>query len=239
MDGGYSSYRSGGSHEKSTAPRSGGPPRGERAILGRGSLPADMSLARHHRPVIRTVGHRPTICTVMGGLLALLSVACGDPPSAALPGGTSRAQPAAVVPLPLLPSAPQPVADGPCRYLPAAAVQAANGERVSAVRVSDTGPGRPHPACFFLTGSGAVQLRTWIVVATPEVARATVDAAAPVATSDVAELPGGWSGGSQPTADGAVFAVSRQGTAVVITTNQRQTISARRIAEQVISALDR
>ncbi|MBA2471870.1 MAG: DUF2020 domain-containing protein, partial [Pseudonocardiales bacterium] len=55
--------------------------------------------------------------------------------------------------------------------------------------------------------------------------------------SDLAALPGGGSGGSQPTTDGAVFAVSRQGTAVVITTNQRQTIGARRIAEQVIAAL--
>jgi UPF0176 protein len=116
-------------------------------------------------------------------------------------------------------------------------VQAANGERVTAVQVSETGPDQPHPACFFLTYHAAVQLRTWIVTATPEVARATVDAVAPVATSDLAELPGGWSGGSQPTADGAVFAVSRQGTAVVITTNQRQTIGARRIAGQVITAL--
>jgi hypothetical protein len=82
-----------------------------------------------------------------------------------------------------------------------------------------------------------VQLRSWIVTATPQLARATVDAVAPVATSDLAELPGGWSGGSQPTADGAVFAVTRGGTAVVITTNQRQTISARQIAEQVIAAL--
>jgi UPF0176 protein len=137
----------------------------------------------------------------------------------------------------MAPPTPQPVAEGPCRYLPVAAVQAANGQRVAAVRVSETGPGQPHPACFFLAANGTVTLRTWIVVATPEVARATVDAAAPVATSDLVELPGGWSGGSQPTADGAVFAVCRQGTAVVITTNQRQTISARRIAEQVIAAL--
>ncbi|MGH3909271.1 MAG: DUF2020 domain-containing protein, partial [Pseudonocardiaceae bacterium] len=96
---------------------------------------------------------------------------------------------------------------------------------------------QPHPACFFSRGDGAEQLRTWIVVATPEVARATVDAAAPVATSDLAELPGGWSGGSQPTSDGAVFAVARQGTAVVVTTNQQQTINARRVAEQVIVSL--
>jgi hypothetical protein len=82
-------------------------------------------------------------------------------------------------------------------------------------------------------------VRTWIVVATPKVAGATVDAAAPVATSDLAELPGGWSGGSQPTADGAVFAVTRGDTAIVVTTNQKQTISARQITEQVIAALGR
>lgn len=113
-------------------------------------------------------------------------------------------------------------------------MEAVNGERVGGVQISAD---RPYPACFFLRGDGAVQLRSWIVVDTPEVARATVDTAAPVATSDLAELPGGWSGGSQPIADGAVFAVARHGIAVVVTTNQRQTISARRIAGQVIAAL--
>jgi hypothetical protein len=117
-------------------------------------------------------------------------------------------------------------------------VQVANGQRVAAVRVSGTGPDRPYPACFFLAGNGAVQLRSWIVVSTPAAAHAAIDAAVPVATSDLAELPGGWSGGSQPTADGAVFAVARHGTAVVITTNQHQTLPARRIAEQVINALN-
>lgn len=180
---------------------------------------------------------RPVIVTVAAGLLSLATVACGDRPVIPTPlepaGPTTPGPPAAVQTVP----APQPVADGPCRYLPAAAVQAANGERVLAVRISDTRPGQPYPACFFLTSNGTVTLRTWIVAATPQVARATVDAAAPVTGSDLAELPGGWSGGSQPTADGAVFAVSRQGTAVVITTNQRQTIGARRIAKQVIAAL--
>jgi UPF0176 protein len=175
------------------------------------------------------------IAAVAGGLLVLGSVACG---TASSPHGGSAAVATPVVVPSVPPPTPQPVADGPCRYLPAAAVQAANGERVTAVRISETGPEQSHPACFFLTYHAAVQLRTWIVTATPAVARATVDAVAPVATSDLAELPGGWHGGSQPTADGAVFAVARQGTAVVITTNQRQTIGARRIAEQVITALN-
>lgn len=206
-----------------------------------------MSPARRHRPDIATVGptavisglgRRPIIAAVAAGLFAVGTVACGDlpaiptrTPSPVAPHtGTATVAPPAVVAAPT----PQPVADGPCHYLPTAAVQAANGERVTAVRVSAD---RPHPACFFLTYNAAVQLRTWIVTATPEVARATVDAAVPVATSDLAELAGGWSGGSQPTAEGAVFAVARQGTAVVITTNQRQTIGARQIAEQVIAAL--
>ena len=178
---------------------------------------------------------RPVIVVIAAGLLSFAAVACSDRP---------------VTPPPIDHAGPSPVprrssrcrhhsrsADGPCRYLPAAAVQAANGERVVAVRISDTGPDRPQPACFFFAANGTVQLRTWILATTPQVARATVDAAAPVASSDLAQLPGGWSGGSQPTADGAVFAVSRQGTAVVITTNQRQTIGARRIAVQVIAAL--
>ncbi|MDQ3762392.1 MAG: DUF2020 domain-containing protein [Actinomycetota bacterium] len=194
---------------------------------------------RRRRPVIATVGRRPVIATVAGGLLAAVAVACGDLRASPIPVESSSAGPPAVA-APAVPApVPQPVAEGPCRYLPAAAVQAANGQRVSAVRVSETSADRPYPACFFLADNGTVQLRTWIVVATPEVARATVDAAAPVATSDLAELPDGWSGGSQPTADGAVFAVARQGTAVVVTTNQQRTISARLVAEQVIAALGR
>jgi UPF0176 protein len=184
-----------------------------------------MSPSRHRTPIVGILA---------AGLLSFVAVACGERP--AIPAPSEPAEPAAPVP-PAAMAPPTPVADGLCRYLPAAAVQAANGERVVAVRISGTSPTQPQPACFFLAANGTVQLRTWIVVASPPVARATVDAAAPMASSDLAALPGGWSGGSQPTTDGAVFAVSRQGTAVVITTNQRQTIGARRIAEQVIAAL--
>ncbi len=135
----------------------------------------------------------------------------------------------------MAPPPPEPAADGPCPYLEEAAVEQANGQRVGAVRISSD---QPYPACFFERGDGSVQLRTWIVEGTPGTARATVNAAAPVATSDLAELPGGWSGGSQPTEEGAVFAVAKDGTAVVVTTNQEQTIKARRVAEQVIANLD-
>jgi hypothetical protein len=174
----------------------------------------------------------PIMVASLGGLLATAMVACSQPATAPRAAGPSDAPPLAGAPTP-----PRPVADGPCPYLAAEFVQAANGERVTGVQISETGVNQPHPACFFLTYHDAVQVRTWIVVASPQTAGATVDAAAPVATSDLVELPGGWSGGSQPTADGAVFAVARQGTAVVVTTNQRHTISARRIAQQVIASL--
>ncbi|MGH4014201.1 MAG: DUF2020 domain-containing protein [Pseudonocardiaceae bacterium] len=168
------------------------------------------------------------VLTAVCGLLLAGIGACGGP--ARTPADpTDLSVPSAVAP-----PAPQPSAEGPCPYLDQEDVAVANGQLVGSVRTSTD---RPHPACFFFRGDGTEQLRTWIVVATPEVAGATVDAAAPVATSDLAELPRGWSGGSQPTSSGAVFAVARQGTAVVITTNQQQTIGARRIAEQVIAAL--
>lgn len=198
-----------------------------------------MSPVRRGKPVTGNSRRRSFIVTCAGGLLAIAVVACGQPASTPFDAGVPATGPTALAPAPIGPPVvPMPVADGPCSYLPAASVQSANGQRVAAVRVSETGPDRPHPACFFLTGNGTVQLRTWIVVSTPAAARAVIDAVAPVATSDVAELPGGWSGGSQPTTDGAVVAVARHGTAVVITTNQRQTLSARRIAEQVITALN-
>lgn len=168
------------------------------------------------------------IAAVLAALVAVVVSGCGggEQPVAPPPAGTQQQDAVA-------PPQPQPAADRPCPYLDAAAVERANGQRVGAVRIS---AGQP-PACFFERGDGSLQLRTWIVEGTQAKAGATVDAAAPVATSDRAELPGGWSGGSQPTADGAVFAVAKQGTAVVVTTNQEQTIKARRVAEQVIANL--
>ncbi|MGH3788488.1 MAG: DUF2020 domain-containing protein [Pseudonocardiaceae bacterium] len=206
---------------------------------GHGLLRDYMSPARHRKLLTVSVSRRRIAAAFAGGLLAVMAAACGALPVTPAPDSVNPAEPSGDDPSPAVaPPAPQPVADGPCPYLSAAAVEAANGQRVGAVRISGTATDRPHPACFFLTTNRTTQVRTWIVVATPKVARATLDAAAPVATSDLVAIPGGWSGGSQPTTEGAVVAVNRQGTTVVVTTNQPQTISARRIAEQVIAALD-
>lgn len=180
-----------------------------------------MSAQRHHARALRAL---------VGGILITFIAACSAPVAGS---GGPHAPSGATAP-PVAAPAPEPSAEGPCPYLDERTVEEINGQRVGSVRISAD---QPYPACFFFRGDGAQQLRSWIVMASPEVARATVDAAAPVTTSDLAEMPGGWSGGSQPTADGAVFAVARQGTAVVVTTNQRQTISARLLAEQVIESL--
>ena len=172
--------------------------------------------------------------------LALASVACGERTvvGTALPasqGGVTPAPPTGGPTPAALPPEPVAVRDGACPYLRSDFVADTNGQRVSKVRLS---AGEPHPACFFYRGDGGEQLRVQVLVAAdPAVARAIVDRAAPVATSDPAQLPGGWQGGKQPTDAGAVFAVAKAGSAVVVVTNQQQTIKASRVAEQAITAL--
>ncbi|MFL6144321.1 MAG: DUF2020 domain-containing protein [Labedaea sp.] len=149
--------------------------------------------------------------------------------------GTTDAPPVSTAPASVAPPpSPVPVADGKCPYLDSAFVADANGQRVTKVKVStDT----PHPACFFYRADGRIQLTSQVYVGDAAHAKALVDQAAPVATADPATLAGGWTGGSQAANTGAVFAVRKEGTAVVITTNQGQTIKAKRVAEKVIATL--
>lgn len=135
-----------------------------------------------------------------------------------------------------LPKVPRPTETAACPYLGERDVAEMNGEMVRKVRIAPT---KPYPACFFYTieGDKGVQLSTRIYSGDVDVAHRIVDQAAPVKTSSIAEDPAGWSGGSQPTSDGAVYAVSKGGKAVVVTTNQKQTIKAREVAEQVIKTL--
>jgi UPF0176 protein len=167
---------------------------------------------------------------------SLLVAAACSAPTAGVPspaGGPSSAPPATRTRVPP-PASPVPAGNGPCPYLETSFVADANGQRVGRVRVSAD---EPHPACFFYRADGKVQLTVQVYVGDPGAAKALVDRAAPRETSNPAELPGGWAGGAQPTDSGAVFAVAKAGAAVVITTNQAQTIKARRVAEQAIAAL--
>lgn len=170
---------------------------------------------------------------LLGPLLLVGLAACAeeptdDPTVAATnpPSSTSQAQAA-------LPPEPQPTADGPCPYLDEAFVEETNGQRVSKVQTSADEP----PTCFFYRSDGAVQLTVRVYRGDAAVAKALVDASAPVATSNPAELTGGWKGGAEATDAGAVYAVTKESSAVVVTTNQGQTIKAKQIAQESITAL--
>jgi UPF0176 protein len=168
--------------------------------------------------------------------LVLWAAACSKPqPAPARPVTTTDAQQPATSTVAQPPASPVPAADGKCPYLENGFVAQANGQRVGKVKLSTD---KPHPACFFYRSDGKVQLTARVYVGEPAAAKALVDQAAPVATSDPAKLSTGWTGGSLSTKTGAVFAVAKEGTAVIISTNQEQTIKAKRVAEQAIEALN-
>ncbi|HVW44513.1 MAG TPA: DUF2020 domain-containing protein, partial [Amycolatopsis sp.] len=100
-----------------------------------------------------------------------------------------------------------------------------------------TSSDKPHPTCFFYALTGKLQLTVRVYVGDAAVAKALVDKAAPVDTSNPASDPAGWRGGYEQTDSGAVYAVAKDGSAVVVTTNQQQTVKARTVAKQAISAL--
>lgn len=172
---------------------------------------------------------------LLGPLLIVLAACNSEPqtddPTVVVPEdtATSEAAPPAAKP----PPEPEPSAAGPCPYLDQAFVEDTNGQRIGEIKVSADDP----PACFFYRPDGSVQATVRVYKGEAPVAKALVDQAAPVDTSNPAELSGGWSGGAQPTDDGAVYAVARDTEAVVVTTNQEQTIKAKVIAQQAITTL--
>ncbi|GAA5158082.1 MULTISPECIES: DUF2020 domain-containing protein [Amycolatopsis] len=164
------------------------------------------------------------------GTAAVLA-GCSQPQSAA-PAPSSAPPPATTAAQP--PPDPQPTGPGPCPYLETSFVADANGQHVSKVQTSAD---KPHPACFFYARSGKLQLTVRVYVGDPATAKALVDKAAPVNSSNPATDPAGWEGGYQATAAGAVYAVAKAGTAVVVSTDQTQTVKARTVAKQTISSL--
>jgi UPF0176 protein len=133
-----------------------------------------------------------------------------------------------------LPPDPQPAETGDCPYLDSQFVADSNGQHVSKVRLSAD---QPHPACFFYRPDGKIQLTVRVYVGAAAVATALVNKAAPIETSNPASDPTGWKGGYQSTDDGAVYAVSKGTTAVVATTNQKQSVKARSVVRKAITAL--
>ncbi len=166
---------------------------------------------------------------------ALTACATAEPTSAPTAGAATSAAAKTTTTTPAgPPPAPEPATDGQCPYLASSVVQEANGQLVRKVRLSAD---QPDPACFFYANGTDVQLSVWVFRGEPATAKAVVDRAAPVAGSSPASAPAGWSGGSLTTDAGAVYAVAKDGSAVVVTSNQKQTVKARRIAEAVVGNL--
>lgn len=192
-----------------------------------------MSGVRHIRGVWLT-GPAMKRAILAAPLLAV--VACGGPQAPEQTPATqttAEVAPSSAAPA-QAPPEPEPAADGPCPYLDSAVVADANGQRVTKVRTSVD---KPQPACFFYRPDGSVQLTVRVYQGEPAVAKALVDAAAPIDSSNPAQSPTGWKGGSVSGEEGAVYAVAKEGDAVVVTTNQAQTIKARRVTETVIENL--
>lgn len=174
------------------------------------------------------------LLTALPSLLLLGAVtACGTDEPVATSTTTSTATTTVNAPAGP-PPAPEPTVDGQCPYLGTSFVQEANGQLVRKVRLSAD---QPNPACFFYANATEVQLSVWVFDGDPETAEAVVDRAAPVADSNPATEPAGWEGGSLTTDGGAVYAVAKGGSAVVVTSNQKQTIKAREVVKEVVANL--
>jgi hypothetical protein len=173
---------------------------------------------------------------LLGPLLIVLAACNNEPaaddPTVVNPDDTQASSPAAQSAA-KPPAEPKPVNSGPCPYLDTAFVEDTNGQHIGDVKTSK---GKP-PTCFFYRPDGGVQMTVRVFKGDAAVAKALVDEVAPVDSSNPAELPGGWSGGAQPTDDGAVYAVAKDAAAVVVSTNQEQTIKAKVVAQQAITTL--
>lgn len=178
-----------------------------------------------------------TSLVVIGAAVAAFVAGCS--------GGQSSEQPQTTMDRPTsesseavseltLPPEPEPENAGPCPYLDTEFVAEFNGQRVGEVKTSSE---EPHPTCFFYRPDGDLQLTVRVYVGEEDVARALVDAAAPVDTSNPTSQPAGWEGGYESNDDGAVYAVFKGGNAVVVTTNQPQSVKARTVATEAIANL--
>lgn len=121
-----------------------------------------------------------------------------------------------------------------CPYLDTQWVADTNGQRMTGLGVDRR---FTTPACTFWSYPEEPQL-TVIVreMATENEAIAVVDWAAPIDSTEPAEQPEGWSGGRRGGTEGsgALYAVQKDNKAVVVFTNQEQSVKAQLIAEEVI-----
>lgn len=122
-----------------------------------------------------------------------------------------------------------------CPYLNTEWVQDANGQKVTGM---DIDPSLNPPACVFWSFPEEPQLTVMVRhFSDPKDAIAMVDWAAPIDTTDPAQVPGGWDGGRFGGEGRSLFAVHKGNTAVVVFSNQEQSVKAQIVAEEVIKNL--
>lgn len=124
-----------------------------------------------------------------------------------------------------------------CPYLDTAWVAETNGQRVTGLGVDKR---FTTPACVFWSFPEEPQLTVMVrEMGSIDEAIAVVDWAAPIDTTEPAEEPLGWSGGRRGGSNGpgALYAVQKDSTAVVVFTNQDQSLKAQLVAEEVIGNL--
>lgn len=120
-----------------------------------------------------------------------------------------------------------------CPYLDTQWVADTNGQRMTALGVDER---FLTPACVFWSYPDEPQLIVMVrTMADVEEARAVVDHFAPIESTQPAELAGGWQGGRGAIDGGAVFAVQKDNQAVVVMTNQGQSVKAEQVAQEVVA----
>ena len=126
------------------------------------------------------------------------------------------------------------VTDEECPYLDSQWVADTNGQRMTRVAVDHR---FSTPACVFWSYPEEPQASV-IVREMPSVeeAREVVDHAAPVDATEIAEFED-WTGGRGVLGEEAVFAVQKDTHAVVVRSNQLQTLKPQLIAQEAISRL--
>ncbi|OKY23110.1 two-component system sensor kinase protein [Corynebacterium diphtheriae bv. mitis] len=122
-----------------------------------------------------------------------------------------------------------------CPYLDSQWVADTNGQRMTGQGVDtrfDT------PACVFWSYPEAPQATVMVRhMPSEEEAIRVVDWAAPIDTTEPAEEPEGWSGGRAGHEEGAVYAVQKGPVAVVVWSNQQQSLKAELMAKEAIARL--
>ena len=174
------------------------------------------------------------VAIVLGLAAGLLLAGCdavshdATPPTAAAPSASG-------VPRPTTPGTPPPpvTVDAPCPYADATTVMDIVGQHIARTTVTRT---TPHPGCAFYRPDGekaadvAVSVLASAAAAQTEAIRRTGPAANPV--DSVAD------GGTVAiTGDGAVLAVSKGRTLVVVRINQRISLEATELAKLVVAKL--